>query len=360
MRVAFFAALLLAQVNGVFAATEVPAGVTTRQTGVGVFLADAKGMTLYTYAQDNTPGKSACVDACAKVWPPLAAPEDAVPVGKWSLVVRDDDTKQWAFRGKPLYTYARDSTPAGAFGERVGNAWFAAYDPVALPPGMKIRALFAGRTLVERQGMTLYTRTDEKDGKSACEKTCLDLWSPLPAPLAANDMGDWTVLPRSDGTLQWAYQGKRLYQYAGDLKPGELKGDGKDKVWRAAILEPAAPLPSWITIQRSDMGEIFADAKGLTLYVFNGSLEKTMQITCNEACVKANWRTVPAGDDAKPSGDWTVIADGDGKRWAYRGNTLYTHLRDKTPGAIGGDKWAVGAGGGAAFNPIQLRRDYEE
>jgi len=360
MRLAAFAAVLLAQVGVASATTEVPPGVTTRASGVGVFLADAKGMTLYTYAQDNTPGKSACIDACAKAWPPLAAPEDAVPMGKWSLVTREDDTKQWAFRGKPLYTYARDTYAGGAFGERLGNAWFAAYDPITLPPGINIRALFVGRTLVDRRGMTLYTRTDEKDGKSACEKACLDAWSPLAAPLAANNMGDWAVLPRSDGTRQWAYQGKRLYFYADDLKPGELKGEGKDNVWRAAILEPAAPLPGWVTVQRSDMGEIYADAKGMTLYVFNGSLEKTMQITCNPECIAANWRAVPAGEDAKPSGDWTIIPDGAGKRWAYRGNALYTHVRDKQPGAIGGDKWAVGAGGGAAFNPILLRRDYEE
>jgi predicted lipoprotein with Yx(FWY)xxD motif len=183
------------------------------------------------------------------------------------------------------------------------------------------------------------------------------------APLLATKLGDWSALSRPDGTLQWAYQGKRLYAYAKDLKTGELRGEGLDKVWRAANLDPAQSLPSWVTIQRSDMGEIYADAKGLTLYTFSGSMERTRQLICNDECMNKFWRPIPADTGPVPTtNEWTIVADPvAGNRWAYKGNLLYTHTRDSEPGGVGGDKWAAGAGGGGGgFSPIQVRRDYEE
>jgi predicted lipoprotein with Yx(FWY)xxD motif len=349
--------------GGALAAVDVPAEVTTRVTGVGTFFADAKGMTLYTYARDDKPGKSNCVEECIKAWPALMAPEAAQGKGAWSIVTREDGAKQWAFRGKPLYTFARDKYPGGVFGERVGNAWSVAYEPIVIPPGLKIRALFVGRVLTDQRGMTLYWRDDEKDTKVACTAKCLEMWVPAAAPALATKLGDWSALSRPDGTLQWAYQGRRLYAYAKDLKAGEVRGDGLDKVWRAANLDPAQSLPSWVSIQRSDMGEIYADARGMTLYTFSGSMERTRQLICNDECMNKFWRAVPADSAPVPTtSEWTIVADAvAGNRWAYKGNLLYTHTRDSEPGGIGGDKWAAGAGGGGGgFSPIQVRRDYEE
>jgi predicted lipoprotein with Yx(FWY)xxD motif len=36
---------------------------------------------------------------------------------------------------------------------------------------------------------------------------------------------------RTDGTLQWANEGKPLYTYANDKKPGDVTGDGMNGVW---------------------------------------------------------------------------------------------------------------------------------
>ena len=75
---------------------------------------------LYTYAKD-TPGKSNCVDACATAWPPLLV-KSGKPINKWTVVTRPDGAKQWAFDGKPVYTFARD-TEGRATGDGVGDAW---------------------------------------------------------------------------------------------------------------------------------------------------------------------------------------------------------------------------------------------
>jgi predicted lipoprotein with Yx(FWY)xxD motif len=103
---------------------KMPAGVQARKLDNGTMvLADAKGMTLYTFAKDAE-GKSACSGGCAKNWPPLAAAADAKAMGDWTVVTRDDGSKQWAYKGKPLYLWIKDTKPGETTGDNVGNgAW---------------------------------------------------------------------------------------------------------------------------------------------------------------------------------------------------------------------------------------------
>ena len=368
-------ALLLALGAGVpvsdalAAATAPPAGIGARRTAAGEYLADARGMALYTYAQDSRPGASACNGECAVTWPPLPAPAEASAAGEWSVIVREDGTRQWAFRGKPLYRFARDAQPGTALGDRVGKAWRVAFTPVALAPGTGLRATYLGRVLVDARGHTLYWRDDEKPaaGRAAeprCKDECLQVWTPLAAPRLGNRVGDWAPVARTDGTMQWTYEGRPLYLMREDLKPGEARGEGVDGTWRAAALERAPPLPSWLSVQSADMGEVFADAQGLTLYTVAGSLDKIRQTTCNDACIAAFWRLVPAAPGAQGTGDWTIVespAGGGARVWAYKGNPVYTHTRDRGPGRVGGDKWAAGVGGGGGgWIPVPRRRDLEE
>jgi predicted lipoprotein with Yx(FWY)xxD motif len=91
-------------------------------TSAGKVLTTDKGMTLYTFDRD-APGKSNCNGACANAWPPLMAKADAQPVGKWSVVTRDDGGKQWAYDNKPLYGWQRDTKPGDATGEGFNNVW---------------------------------------------------------------------------------------------------------------------------------------------------------------------------------------------------------------------------------------------
>ena len=91
-------------------------------------LTNAAGMTLYTFDKDSA-GKSACNGPCAANWPPLAAAGGAAGSGDWSIVTRDDGSKQWAYKGKPLYTWAKDQKPGDKTGDGVANnAWHTAKD----------------------------------------------------------------------------------------------------------------------------------------------------------------------------------------------------------------------------------------
>ena len=94
----------------------------TADTAKGKALVDAKGMTLYIFDRDAT-GKSNCDGACATKWPPLKAAADAKPSGDWTVVTRDDGGKQWAYKGKPLYLFAKDTRPGDVAGDGVNSVW---------------------------------------------------------------------------------------------------------------------------------------------------------------------------------------------------------------------------------------------
>jgi predicted lipoprotein with Yx(FWY)xxD motif len=95
----------------------------TADTPKGKTFVDAKGMTLYTFDKDAS-GKSTCNGPCAENWPPLVAADDAKPAADMTIVVRDDGKKMWAYKGKPLYTFKKDTAPGQTNGDGFLNgAW---------------------------------------------------------------------------------------------------------------------------------------------------------------------------------------------------------------------------------------------
>jgi predicted lipoprotein with Yx(FWY)xxD motif len=88
-------------------------------------MTDAKGMTLYTFDKDGG-GKSMCNGPCATNWPPLMAGPDAKASGNMTIITRDDGSKQWAYKGMPLYTFAKDTKAGDMMGNGVNNVWHVA------------------------------------------------------------------------------------------------------------------------------------------------------------------------------------------------------------------------------------------
>jgi predicted lipoprotein with Yx(FWY)xxD motif len=85
-------------------------------------LTGSNGMTLYTFDRDAA-GKSACNGQCAANWPPLSAAADAKPSGDYTIIVRDDGSRQWAYKGKPLYFWVKDTKAGDRTGDNVNNVW---------------------------------------------------------------------------------------------------------------------------------------------------------------------------------------------------------------------------------------------
>jgi predicted lipoprotein with Yx(FWY)xxD motif len=85
------------------------------------------GNTLYVFDKDTpASGKSACNGPCATAWPPLAAAASDAPQGSWSIVTRDDGSRQWAYEGKPVYTYQKDEKPGDRVGDNFKGVWHVA------------------------------------------------------------------------------------------------------------------------------------------------------------------------------------------------------------------------------------------
>ncbi|QXI15847.1 COG4315 family predicted lipoprotein [Pseudomonas hamedanensis] len=101
---------------------------------------------------------------------------------------------------------------------------------MAADPAMEKDGMFT-----DHKGMTLYTFAKDAAGKSACNDKCAANWPPLKAEAGDKSMGDWTVVKRDDGSMQWAYQGMPLYTFVMDKKAGDMTGEGKmDGAWKVA------------------------------------------------------------------------------------------------------------------------------
>lgn len=95
-------------------------------------LVNPDGMTLYVFDHDvPNSGRSACVGHCTRLWEPAVAPQEiqgAPDAGgtRFSVLVREDGTRQWVYLGKPLYLYAGDRQPGDRRGDKFKNVWHVA------------------------------------------------------------------------------------------------------------------------------------------------------------------------------------------------------------------------------------------
>jgi len=94
---------------------------------VGKYLADGRGITLYSFAKDEK-NMSNCIEGCAVNWPPFYADPAAVVEGceasDFATITRSDGRQQTTYQGKPLYYFKNDKYPGDTFGHGLGDAWF--------------------------------------------------------------------------------------------------------------------------------------------------------------------------------------------------------------------------------------------
>jgi predicted lipoprotein with Yx(FWY)xxD motif len=112
----------------VSSAPESPVG-SVNSSKFGPYLTDAKGMTLYVFANDPDL-KSTCTGDCLKMWPAFAYDNKKVDSEsdmlskRINVIKRDDGTYQYAYGNKPLYYYSGDKNPGETNGNGVNkSAW---------------------------------------------------------------------------------------------------------------------------------------------------------------------------------------------------------------------------------------------
>jgi predicted lipoprotein with Yx(FWY)xxD motif len=77
--------------------------------------------------------------------------------------------------------------------------------------------------------MTLYTYHTDQPGKSNCSDECEAYWPPAKATADSKARGSLTLVKRARRTMQWADDGN-LHTLVQDKKPGDVIGDGKNRV----------------------------------------------------------------------------------------------------------------------------------
>jgi uncharacterized cupredoxin-like copper-binding protein len=93
--------------------------------------------------------------------------------------------------------------------------------------------------------MTLYLfSNDTVANESTCYDDCATNWPPFtaeePFSLPLGVAGELTLVERTDGTTQVAYNGMPLYYFARDQQAGDLTGQGAGDVWW--IVAPGAQM----------------------------------------------------------------------------------------------------------------------
>ena len=229
-----------------------PPGITLQQSLAGSVLADAKGLTLYTFDLDTTAGKTRCSGTCLQAWAPAVAPSLANSSGDWSVVTRDDGATQWAYKGKALYRNLKDVHPGENHGDGAGEAWRAAElePPAPEPSWVTLRPSLAGEIKATAEGLALYYRGAARgrgnpNGGKPCESaTCMGSdWKAVLAEKNAQPAGNWTIIDNKDGSQQWAFRGHRLYTYAMDKPSEQFLGIrfGGDRSW-TTIMRNGSPI----------------------------------------------------------------------------------------------------------------------
>lgn len=118
-----YTSIALAAIASLLVACATPGPPDPARTVDGV-LVDAKGMTLYTFDRDvGGSGKSACNGPCAANWPPFMVTGGGASTAAYQVITRDDGSKQWAYQGKPLYTWSKDAKPGDKTGDGFNNVW---------------------------------------------------------------------------------------------------------------------------------------------------------------------------------------------------------------------------------------------
>jgi len=121
------------------------------------------------------------------------------------------------------------------------------------PATVGVRDSKLGSILTDSAGKSLYVFDKDQAGAmtSACTGACAAKWPALTvtgAPTAGPGVpGQLSAAGPSGGGSQVAWNGRLLYEYAGDQAPGDTNGDGVGGIWHVAKVTANAATTSTTT-----------------------------------------------------------------------------------------------------------------
>ena len=178
----------------------------------------------------------------------------------------------------------------------------------------------------------------------ATRPACSTVWPPVLAAADAKPVGNWTIVERSDGRKQWAFEGWALYTsildtQAGDVNGASLMDPEFDFGGHGALRRPITPqpnIPAQFTINISMAGRAIELSNGRSVY--SSDRDARHKSNCNDACLD-EWEPILAADYAHATGEWTTFERSPGVRqWAFRGMPVYRRIADtRSHSQDGGD-----------------------
>lgn len=411
---------------------EMPPGFQVVSTELeGPVFANEAGMTLYKWPlhklrngySGEAPGEPACDDkiitvtaglmspyppgiplpdlesrsACSDLWPPVYAAANAEPVGLWTVVERSDGQKQWAFDEQPLYTSVRDQHPGDTIGgtsrKKDGDSpaiRVPVGPPPLVPPGFAVKSTSVGRMLTTKKNDAVYSFEEDSAVETRCTGDCTKRFKPVIAPALVRTRGEWSVLERSPGERQWVFRGKALYTHVRDTGPWSQEGSDEEG-WNNVFTQRAPAPPSDFVRQPTIAGDVLADRRGHTVYLYQCGEDSQIQLSCDhpddtqvyrlaicgggdpERCNEYWPYVTPSEGSESTSRAWSILTidpmtgrkvtdevQGARRVWAYRDRPVYTFALDRKPGDVNGagtGEWRGKRNGLLAF---WLRDDFME
>ncbi|HCX14010.1 MAG TPA: hypothetical protein DGZ24_01680 [Rhodospirillaceae bacterium] len=236
----------------------VPPAFDVAAVNTGRLLVNYEGWSIYSWDNDET-NKSNCVAECLENWMPVLAPATGQAQGEWTINERSPGIRQWAFRGRPVYTHIADTRYRSFLGSDVPG-WQNVYTQrMPTPPkDFSVQEGNVGLVLADQQGRSIYTYIcgDDAADQLSCDhpgatqayrmaicgggdaQRCLETWPyVLALEGAKSDSRAWSIIAvdmktghyaaegQSDALYVWAYRGRPVFRFAGDKIPGDTEGD---------------------------------------------------------------------------------------------------------------------------------------
>lgn len=238
---------------------DIPPGFDVISSTTGRLLVNDNEYSVYTWDGDDL-NTSNCVAECLDDWTPVRAPEITAGSGEWTIIKHPSGINQQAFRGKPLYTYNKDTRTRSFAGSDVPG-WHNVYTQRAVTPPDEFTvqdAAFGGQVLADSRGKSIYIYScrDDSIAQLACDhpdasqeyrmaicgdgdpQVCLETFPYVIAEAGAtSDSSLWSVMvidpmtgrrasEDQEGSLRvWAYRERPIYTYSGDKEPGVTEAD---------------------------------------------------------------------------------------------------------------------------------------
>ncbi len=241
------------------------------------------------------------------------------------------------------------------------------YIRVPMPAGFQVMPTeLEGPVFADAQGKTLYIwpfktmrvgNAGDNENMSACDtkpttetagmmspyppglvlpdldkrQSCAQVWPPVYASDSDKPIGNFSIITRSDGKKQWAFNKKALYTSILDKAPGDVMGatGRRERGDGPAEREPVGPAPNvppGFAVVTTAKGRLLLTDKNYSVYTYDK--DQPNRSNCVDACAQT-WAPVIAPAAIQPAGEWSVVERAPGVRqWAFRKKPLYTSTQD--------------------------------